>query len=213
MKQKTLGTVLFDFDGTIAQTLHLIYYLPEELLRFTALEEITEAEIEYLRKHGLRKFIKTLRISPLRLPKLLSELQTLFAKHMHHIPLVEGMPEVLESLKNKPVTIGIITSNSKANVEQYLAYHKLDVFSFVYADRNIFGKHRTIKKVLKAERISRGSTIYIGDEVRDVQAAHKSGIPAAAVSWGFNHREALEAARPDFLADKPEELLHSLLQL
>ncbi len=207
MKAKTHPTVLFDFDGTIAQTLHLLLYLPEELLNLTALKEITHAEIDYLKRHGLRKFIQLLKISPLRLPKMITELQHLFAHHIHNIPLVEGITDVLTSLHERPTKIGIITSNTRHNVEAYLAFHRLDMVSFVYADRSIFGKHRVISKVLKEQRINPAETVYIGDEVRDVEAAKKSGIRSAAVSWGFSHRENLERAQPNWLFDKPEELM------
>lgn len=207
MKNSKQPTVLFDFDGTIAQTLHLLLYLPEELLNFTALKEITHAEIDYLKRHGLRKFIQLLKISPLRLPKMITELQHLFAHHIHNIPLVEGITDVLTSLYERPTKIGIITSNTRHNVEAYLAFHRLDMVSFVYADRSIFGKHRVISKVLKEQRINPAETVYIGDEVRDVEAAKKSGIRSAAVSWGFSHRENLEKAQPNWLFDKPEELM------
>jgi phosphoglycolate phosphatase len=207
MKTNKHPTVLFDFDGTIAQTLHLLLYLPEELLTFTALKEITHAEIDYLKRHGLRKFIQLLKISPLRLPKMITELQHLFAHHIHNIPLVEGITDVLTSLHERPTKIGIITSNTRHNVEAYLEFHRLDMVSFVYADRSIFGKHRVISKVLKEQRINPAETVYIGDEVRDVEAAKKSGIRSAAVSWGFSHRENLEKAQPNWLFDKPEELM------
>lgn len=207
MKVQKHSAVLFDFDGTIAQTLHLLLYLPEELLNLTALKEITHAEIEYLKRHGLRKFIGLLKISPLRLPKMITELQHLFAHHIHNIPLVEGITDVLQTLHQKPAQIGIITSNTKENVESYLEFHQLDMISFVYADRSIFGKHRVISRALKEQQIDPAQTIYVGDEVRDVEAAKKSGIRSVAVSWGFSHRENLEKAQPNWLFDKPAELM------
>jgi phosphoglycolate phosphatase len=49
--------------------------------------------------------------------------------------------------------------------------------------------------------------VYVGDETRDVEAARKAGMRSAAVTWGFNSRELLEKSRPDFLIDRPGELL------
>lgn len=207
VKKNQQTTILFDFDGTIAQTLHLLLYLPEELLNLTALEEITQAEIDYLKRHGIRKFIQLLKISPLRLPKMITELQRLFAHHIHNIPLVDGITDVLKALHERPTQIGIITSNTRHNVEAYLEFHQLNMISFVYADRSLFGKHRVISRVLKEQRIDPAETMYIGDEVRDVEAAKKCGIRSVAVSWGFSHRENLAKAQPNWLFDKPEELM------
>jgi phosphoglycolate phosphatase len=48
---------------------------------------------------------------------------------------------------------------------------------------------------------------YIGNEDRDIHAAHKLKIPIIAVTWGYNVRELLATEKPDYLIDKPEELL------
>ena len=52
--------------------------------------------------------------------------------------------------------------------------------------------------------------IYIGDEVRDIKSAKKAGIPIAAVTFGFNSKEALEKESPDYLCDTPAELVKIL---
>ncbi len=206
-------TIIFDFDGTIAQTLHLLLYLPEELLSLTVLEKITHTEIDYLKRHGIRKFLRLLKVSPLHLPKLITELQRLFSHHLQNIPLVEGISDVLKSLHDRQSQIGIISSNTRPNIEAYLELHQLKMVSFVYADRSIFGKHRVITRALKENGIEPKATLYIGDEVRDIEAAKKSGVRSAAVTWGFSHRETLEKAQPDWLVTNPSELLEVCSQL
>ena len=54
--------------------------------------------------------------------------------------------------------------------------------------------------------------MYIGDELRDVKASQKAGIPIAAVTWGFNSRESLAASEPDFLFDQPVDFLRLLTE-
>ena len=49
--------------------------------------------------------------------------------------------------------------------------------------------------------------LYIGDELRDVKASQKAGVPIAAVTWGFNSRQSLAAAKPDYLFDRPADFL------
>lgn len=49
--------------------------------------------------------------------------------------------------------------------------------------------------------------MYVGDEVRDIEACQKVGIKIAAVTWGLNTKEALERYHPDSLIDKPQQLL------
>jgi len=70
----------------------------------------------------------------------------------------------------------------------------------------VFDFDGTIADTLDIEKISRGSVIYVGDEIRDIEASKKSGIPVIAVSWGLNRRELLSSLFPDQIADDPKEL-------
>ena len=47
----------------------------------------------------------------------------------------------------------------------------------------------------------------MGDEIRDIDAAKKTGIKVIAVGWGFNSQEALAAQNPNFLIERPQELI------
>lgn len=47
----------------------------------------------------------------------------------------------------------------------------------------------------------------MGDEIRDIDAAKKTGIKVIAVGWGFNSPQALAAQNPNFLIERPQELI------
>ena len=64
-----------------------------------------------------------------------------------------------------------------------------------------------INKWLRIENIHTEKVVYVGDEVRDIDAAKKTGIKVIAVGWGFNSQEALAAQNPDFLIERPQELI------
>ena len=49
--------------------------------------------------------------------------------------------------------------------------------------------------------------IYVGDEVRDIEAARKAGVAAAAVTWGFHAETLLTANHPDHLITEPRQLV------
>ena len=71
----------------------------------------------------------------------------------------------------------------------------------------MFGKHRSLKRLLKTYHMKPAETIYIGDEVRDIEACRKAKVQIIAVTWGFNSKRILERAKPDFIADKPEDIV------
>ncbi len=82
--------------------------------------------------------------------------------------------------------------------------------SFVYSDSSIWGKHVVFNHLLKTHRFEPAEVVYVGDEVRDIQACKKSGIKMVAVSWGFNARELLQNEQPFGLIDQPLQLLSVL---
>ncbi|HVO28814.1 MAG TPA: HAD hydrolase-like protein, partial [Candidatus Paceibacterota bacterium] len=53
-------------------------------------------------------------------------------------------------------------------------------------------------------------TAFVGDEIRDVEAAKKNKLAAVGVTWGVNSREGLAGARPDAIVDTAGELLEYL---
>jgi HAD superfamily hydrolase (TIGR01509 family) len=126
---------------------------------------------------------------------------------MPEIQLFPGIKEVLLELKKRGFQLGIITSNSRENVLASLAKNGLqDTFTFIYSG-STFGKHKVINKWLRIENINPQEVVYVGDEIRDIDAAKKTGIKVIAVAWGFNSQEALAAQNPNFLIERPQELI------
>ena len=81
-----------------------------------------------------------------------------------------------------------------------------ELFNPIYSAKNIFGKHRVIQKLMKERKLDAKTTIYVGDEVRDIEASKRVGIDIISVSWGLNSHEILAKYPPTYLIDKPEEL-------
>ena len=57
----------------------------------------------------------------------------------------------------------------------------------------MFGKAPKLRAVLKASGIPARQAIYLGDEIRDAEAAHKAGMAYGAVAWGYHSMDALRA--------------------
>jgi phosphoglycolate phosphatase len=53
---------------------------------------------------------------------------------------------------------------------------------------------------------SPAETLLVGDSLVDVRTGEAAGVRVCAVAWGLSARPALEAARPAYVVDAPEEL-------
>ncbi len=203
--------LIFDFDGTIADTLDEVLKLYNQMSDEFQLRPISEEELPSLRKLTLSELLEHLEISKLAVPKILYKGTRTLKKSIPHLPLIEDMDTALKQLRKSIEYMGILTSNSEENAQLFLKTHNIeDLFDFVLSTSKLTGKSRYLKNVLSKYELEPQDAIYIGDEVRDIKSAKKAGIPIAAVTFGFNSKEALEKESPDYLCDTPAELVKIL---
>lgn len=200
--------MLFDFDGTVADTFRAAIEIFRQLAEEFNLRRLDEEEIEVARDMRTREFMKFMGVPMTQLPALASRgVKALHAK-IREVQPITGMPEVLEELNKRGITLGIVTSNAEENVADFLRLHRIEHFSFVRTSSRLFGKAHEIRFLIRKYRFDKKEILFVGDETRDIEAAKKVGIHMAAVSWGYNSRRVLESLEPEYLLDRPAELLN-----
>ena len=203
--------VLFDFDGTIADTYQAIADITNNLSTEFGYKALNEEEQLLLKNLSSREIVKRSEISIFKLPFLVRRIRAELSKEIGELSPIADVPQTLLELKNRGYTLGIVTSNVKENVALFLEKNQLQsLFSYVYCSTAIFGKHRILNQVMREHKLGKSQVIYVGDETRDIRSARKSQIGIAAVSWGFNSRAILEEHHPDYLIDIPQQLLEAV---
>ncbi|MFY7817897.1 MAG: HAD hydrolase-like protein [Akkermansiaceae bacterium] len=200
--------IIFDFDGTLADTLEHTRSIYNQLASEYGLRRVESHEMEQLRDFSLSELLKHLDISKFRVPSLLSRGTAMLRERIAEIPIIPGIADVIPELRRRSETFGVLTSNTTDNVNLFLNTHGLrEHFTFVSSTSKLTGKAKHIKAIRKTFSLRAEEMLYIGDEIRDVKASHKAGIAVAAVTWGFNSRNALHAHDPHHLIDAPGQLL------
>jgi phosphoglycolate phosphatase len=208
MRYKTL---VFDFDGTIADTLGETRLIFNKIAPDYGIREVGEHELDRLRHLSLKELLDHLQIPKRRVPALLARGTGMMRGNITQLQLIAGMAEVLVELRRHVHCFGILTSNATPNVDLFLRTHGLrDQFDFISSTSKLSGKSKHLRAILKTFSLRPEQLLYIGDELRDVKASQKAGIPIAAVTWGFNSRESLAAADPNYLFNHPTDFLHLL---
>jgi phosphoglycolate phosphatase len=202
-----INTVIFDFDGTIADSFQKTLGAIIKIANDYGVEGVSKIDIELYRKKDLREVIKEAKVPVYRLPFLIKRGQREIAKVIESVKPFKGMVEVIRELDTKDIRLGILTTNSEGNVRKFLKDNKIDIFDFIYSGTSLFGKGKALRRLIKDKKLEVNRIVYVGDETRDIQAAHETGIRAVAVTWGFNTKEPLLKENPDWIADKPEQLL------
>jgi phosphoglycolate phosphatase-like HAD superfamily hydrolase len=81
------------------------------------------------------------------------------------------------------------------------------LFDFISSTSKLTGKSRHLRAICKTFSLRPQEMLYVGDEIRDLKASQKAGVPVAGVTWGFNSRESLAAEQPQYVLDHPEQFL------
>ena len=210
MNDKDINTLIFDFDGTLADTVSFTINSALEINRKLKLLNDEKIDMEKFRSMDASDFFKSLHISMLTLLFYIFNYQRKLNKEMDLIKTFNGLPEVLKELKSKGMHMGIVTSNTKKNVRKFLKNNDLEYFDFIYSSIMYFRKDKMIDLALRKYKINKKDAIYVGDEIRDIKAAKSAGIKIASVSWGYNFESVLAENKPDFIINQPKELLNLL---
>ncbi len=200
--------ILFDFDGTIADTIsagleiinsHADYYGYKRLdgdikTHFSALQLVKMAEIKFW-----------------KLPYLIYQLKKKLSEKYDELQVLPEAPELIKKLNDAGYELGILTSNSLKTVKSFLKKYELDsFFTFLRTDVSLFGKK---KALAKAKKVINKKIVYIGDELRDIEACRKNDIPIVSIPWGLNSFEALEEGNPGLVAKSADEAYNLLINL
>lgn len=204
-------TLVFDFDGTIADTLGETRRIFNHIAPDYGIRQVEEHEMDHLRHLSLKQLLTHLDIPKRRVPALISRGTGMMRGNITSLQLIDGMAETILELRRHASSLGILTSNATANVELFLQTHGLrESFDFISSTSKLTGKAKHLRAIRKTFSLRHEEMLYIGDELRDVKASQKAGIPVAAVTWGFNSRESLAAEKPNYLFDHPTDFLKLL---
>lgn len=197
--------VLFDSDGTLADTLPWLEAAFNELATRHGIKPISETDREALRPLSTRHLLQRLNIPLWRIPAFVAGMRRHMAGHIDEFSLFEGIAESLRQLHTSGVTLGIVSSNSRDNVRHILG-PSAAFMSHYACGASLLGKAPKLRAALKASGLPARQAIYIGDEIRDAEAARKVGMAYGAVAWGYHSLSTLQAEKPEEFFTKPGEI-------
>jgi phosphoglycolate phosphatase-like HAD superfamily hydrolase len=207
-RKASMKAVIFDFDGTLADSL---------ILGLAGVNQLAERfsypifeDPDYIRAKGVKQLIKEdLGLRWYQFPVYLRALKKQLMPQLSKLELNEGIEEMIRALHAR-ARLFILTSNIRPAVEFIIERYQLDLFEGVYAGTSLFRKHQKLKRLLRRHQLEAHEAVYVGDEVRDIVACRRIGMPIISVTWGFNSAEFLARAGPNHLAHSPAELLEIL---
>jgi phosphoglycolate phosphatase len=206
---KRYRLAIFDFDGTLADSLPWFRASFQDMIARFDLAPVGPDEIEGLRMMSGRQIMARLNVPMWRLPAIVSDMRKRKLAAADEISLFDGIEEMLSALQHGDIKVAIVSSDTEQSVRQVLGPVTVLVSSFD-CGAAIFGKHRKFRRVARRLGVKPADTICIGDELRDIEAARAAGMDSGAVAWGYAFPVAPQAAGPTHFFSSIEELTHRL---
>lgn len=199
--------IIFDFDGTLADSRAVFVTVFNRLAKKHNYRTMEPEMMEQLQSLSIIDRCRYLNVPLYKIPFLAAEFLSLYKMETAQINLYEGIKHLVDELHAKKYHLSIISSNDTHVIASFLADHEINVFDEIQSSRNIFGKDKVIQGFLRKRGIDPSSALYVGDELRDIEACQKAGIKIIWVSWGYDPASLVTPENPDFLATQPSDIL------
>ena len=201
--------VIFDFDGTLADTAEGILRTEHAMLRELGLPEPEGGESQMRQGIGLA-LRDSLRVG-CRLPEgILDEAVSTYRRLFDEIAFdyivpFPGTKDTLQYLYDKGDQLGIATSRSRRTLVYLL--DKMDIAQYFTHMTSVEStpNHKPAPDLalilLDKFQISGDQTLVVGDTIYDLQMAKNAGCHTCGVTFGNHSRAQLSAENPDFIVD------------
>jgi len=211
-----INTILFDLDGTVADTLPLI--------KKTYARVFEEMNIPW----GNDDVMKMIGLPLREIGRIMAgcgkedEFFNNYQKHyqvfhQNYIKVFPGIREMLHQLKEKDFSLGVVTSKGRYGADLTLSAIQLKDFFPIIVTVDDTEKHKPhpdpVLFALQKLNKRPAEAVYVGDSPFDIEAGNRAGVTTIAVSWGMADKDELLQHDPTYSVDTPAELLNLILSL
>ncbi len=184
---KSYRGIIFDMDGTLTRTNQLIFdtfnHIADKYLgrRFSSDEIVSmfgpPEEVAIRKLVGETDFRNAV-----------TDFHAYYERHHNEkAELYDGIPEILDSLYNASITLGLFTGKGRRSTEITLEKFGLkNYFTSIITGHDV-EQHKPsgegIHRALDEMNIATEETLMVGDSMADVKAAKEAGVDIATVLW------------------------------
>lgn len=203
--------ILYDFDGTLADTVPLIIQSFEEAYT-EVLGRCDRSREDLLKYIGLPLMASFERHDEETANKLFDAYLRINCAHLanNEVDLFDGVLDELKRLKKLGVKQGIVTSKRRDSLMVTIELMGLEKFFDVFVVKDDTQKHKPDPEPIyyASEKlgIPTNRILYVGDAIGDIKCAINSGCDSAFVSWSVMPKDEIMALEPTYVLKEIEDL-------
>ncbi|MDD6275545.1 MAG: HAD-IA family hydrolase [Clostridia bacterium] len=208
------NTVIFDFDGTVADTGEGIFECIRYAVRMEGLPQPSEEELRrFIGPPLLDSFMRAYpEISPEQATQLVIHYRAKYSVDgIYKFRLYDGMIDLFKKLRENGIRTAIGSSKPETFIKCILDSADLGQY-FDVAAGSTPGIQECTKAMIIRDALTRleidnpDGVLMIGDRKYDIDGAHEIGIPCAAVLFGYGSQEEFEEHKADYIVSDCKQL-------
>ncbi|CAN0624730.1 phosphoglycolate phosphatase [Burkholderia multivorans] len=203
----TYRLVAFDFDGTLADSFACFVASLSEAARLHGFKDADDAMLAAMRGMSARDIIHALEVPLWKVPRVSIDMRRLMQQRIAQVRLFPGVAGTLQALAGRGVQVAIATSNAETTVRGLLGAHTCGHVGHFACGIPLFGKARRLRALARDAGLRAEEVLYVGDEIRDAQAARRANVAFQGVAWGYTAPATLQAHCATRLLTRVDELL------
>ena len=219
--------IIFDLDGTLINTISDLGQACNHALAACGYPTHKIEDYPRLVGNGINKLIERALPEEHRQEETVLQVREYFVPYYdeHNCDLThpyDGIPELLHALKAAGHQLAVASNKYQAATEKIVAQLFPGIFDIVLGERenvarkpdpqivwDIVGslEAKGDEAMRRLGEEARGDVLYVGDSLVDANTARAAGCTLVLCTWGFEAAEKLAAFQPDYLIEKPEEII------
>ncbi len=211
--------ILFDLDGTLADTLQDLADSCNYALQHNGLPMHPVEDYRYLVGQGINRLLLDAAPESARDAQKQAKLKQDFNQyyHQHFLDATRPYPGILsmlDTLRSAGYRMGLLSNKPDAFVSLIVDALALRPYLDTYAGQREGVPRKpdptAVLQMMRQLGCTVADTCYVGDSNVDIQTAQNAGVRSIGVSWGFRGRAELEQSGADAIVDTPEQLANLL---
>lgn len=215
---KKYDAVLFDFDGTVADTAEGIFNGIYHVLDSMGINRPEAKELRYFIGPPLHDSFHTIfGFDEEKCNAAVATYREYYsAKGLFELTMYDGMEELFRKLKEQNIKLGIASAKPEVFLKRIIDYYNMTEIFDIVAGSDIayahIDKSAIIKRTIELLNLPEGAKVLmVGDRSFDIDGAKKAGIDSAGVLFGYGSREEFEEAGAEYIVEKATDIFDIII--